>query len=489
MTSQPTSVFAPQLRAATAAILLAVALTAFEGLAVAAALPQVAGDLGGVGLLPWVITSFLLTSGVATVAAGPLVDGLGVAKTFRVAVAVFAVAGTLAGLAPSMPVLIVARVVQGAGAGATVATALAAVGLVFPASLVGRAFALNSTVWGVMGVAAPALAATLLTVASWRWVFLVNLPLGVVALAAGWRSLPGPVRSASPALRIDAVGIGLVTAFAGALLVAVDALGPGSVAAALVAIAAAWWYVRRARSSPDPVLRPRHLLDAPFGPLAWTIGLVLAGAFAAQAFVPLYVRGARGAGAAVTAWSVLFFTVGWTLGANVGSRLPERLAGLRTVLLGVALVAPSIAAVGVLALLDAPLTTLFVALTVAGVGVGAGTNAALTLLRAAAVDDELGRASAAHQFVRNQGIAMGSALGGAVVVLVLGRATGDVEMARGVLSGDSGVASQVVSSAIADGFAIAALAGAVLAGLAAIPLRVLLRRRGSRKPAVDRISR
>ena len=72
------------------------------------------------------------------------------------------------------------------------AVVIAAVGLVYPHHLVGRAFAANATVWGVMGVAAPAIAALMLTVLDWRWIFLVNLPLGLAALIAGWRVLPGP---------------------------------------------------------------------------------------------------------------------------------------------------------------------------------------------------------------------------------------------------------------------------------------------------------
>ncbi len=466
--------FTADRRAAAVAILLTVALAAFEGLAVAAALPQVAADLGGVDLLPWVITAYGLTSGVATVATGALVDTVGVGRVFRVAVVVFTIGGVAAGLAGSMPLMIAARLLQGAGGGATIAVGLAAVGLVFPRHLVGRAFAVNSTVWGVMGVAAPALAAAILTFASWRWIFLVNLPLGAIALVAGWRALPErPVGAGRPTP--DAVGLGMIAVFTLAVLWGVDALGVGSLAAFVVAVGVGWLYLRRARHADSAALRPRHVLRAPFGPLAWAISLLLSGALAVQSFVPLYVQGGRGGGTAVTAWSVLFFTVGWTLGANAGSKLLDHLAESTLVLIAFSVAVPGAVATALLAAADAPLWTIFATLTVLGSSVGAATNAALTLLRDVAGDDELGRATAAHQFLRNQGIAVGAALGGATILLVVARRVGDTEQVRALLAETGAGASAAVADAIAAGFTTAGLAGALVIATGVVPL-VALRR-------------
>jgi hypothetical protein len=106
--------------------------------------------------------------------------------------------------------------------------------------------------------------------------------------------------------------------------------------------------------------------------------------------------------------------------------------------------------------------------------VGSGTNAALTLLRAVADDAELGRATAAHQFLRNQGIAVGAALGGATVLLVVARRIGDLERVRDLLAGGGG-ATGPVAGAIADGFATAGLAGAAVIAAGALPLIALRR--------------
>ena len=473
----PTSIFSPDVRAASISIMTIVALGAFEGLAVAAALPQVAADLGGVALLPWVVTTYLLVAGVSTIVAGALVDRAGAGPTFRVAAIVFIVGGVGCGLATSMEVLVAMRVVQGIGGGAANAVALAAVGLVFPQRLVGRAFAANATVWGVMSVAGPAIAAALLTVASWRWIFLVNIPLGGLALALGWRALPGRPAAAGARARLSTLNIVLLTVFSVGTLLAIDLLAWTSVPALLVALGAGWLVLRRTEGRSDAIVAPRHVVRAPFGPLAWAIALLLIGGIGTQSYVPLYVSGARGVGPALTAWSVLFFTLGWTSGAQVSSRLMDRMHPLRVTRIGASLVAPACAAVGVAALLVAPLPVIFGLLVVGGYGMGTATNSGLTLLRDLAPDAELGRATAAHQYVRSQGFAGGAALGGAVLLLVVGTRTGDVEAVRGLLGEGAagGVVDPTVASALGGAYGTAALVCAGVALLAHVPLRHLRR--------------
>lgn len=486
MTSRSEGILSPSLLPASVAIFTMVALVAFEGLAVSAAIPQVAGELGNVDLIPWVITGFLMASGVATVLAGPLVDALGVRIMFRWSVAVFAAAGTAAAAAPTMEFLVVLRVLQGVGGGLVVAVGLAAVGLVFPPRLVSRAYAANSTVWGAMGVAGPALAAFLLTALDWRWIFGVNLPLGLLALAAGWGTLPGPAGDPEP-LRADGRGAALVIVFTVSALLAVDELGVASLAWGAVALAAVGAYRFHADRHPRPVVRLEHIARMPFAGLGLGIGLLLAGAFAAEAYLPLFVRGGRGASTALTAWSVLFFTVGWTTGSNVAGRIVDRRSESGLILAGFVLTVPALAVVAAAAALSAPLWVVFAAAFVAGTGVGASTNSALTLLRSVAPTERLGRATAAHQFMRNQGITFGAAIGGAVILLVLAGDGGSMEGVRQILDG-SVTADAAAAGGIERGFATAATVGAVIAASGVVPVAVLRRRLAPARRAAGRPS-
>ena len=468
MSSRPIGVLSRQLLPASLAIFTTTALVAFQALAVTAAIPELAADLGQVALLPWVITGYIVTSSVSTVIAGPLVDGIGARIIFRWAVAIFVAASIGAAAASTMPLLIMARIVQGAGAGLISAVGLAAVGLVYPARLVGRAFAANATVWGAMGVAGPGIAALLLTALNWRWIFLVSVPLGLAALAAGWKVLPGPAGERQ--IKVDGRGVLLLTVFSIAMVVGVDRLDIWSAVAGALMAAVGYLYWRHARRTETPVLRLEHLARQPYLGLGLGIGLLLAGAIAAETYVPLYVRAARGAGPGLTAWSVLFFTVGWTLGANVAGRLSDRVPETTLTLSGFMVTIPSLLGLAAAAAAAAPLWVVFTLLVLAGSGVGTATNAGLTLLRAATPDQSFGRATAAHQFARSQGFAVGPALGGSLILLVVARRVGSVDEVQRLLAGVGGTAASETARAVGDGFAIAALLGAGIAALGIGPI-------------------
>ena len=292
------------------AIFATSATASFQALGIAAALPDIATDLGNVSLLPWAITAFLLTSTLATVAAGPMIDSLGVSRVFRIAVSVFALTGFGVAFAPTMEVLVGLRVLQGVGAGLILSTGVAAVSLSYPGHLISRAYAANATVWGVMGVAGPAVAAAILTFLSWEWIFYVNLPMGGLALAAGWRVLPGAIGEARA--RFDLRGLLLLAALTVGTLFAVDALDLTSLAWLAGAILAALGYFWHARRNSHPVVRLEHIAPQPYRGLGLATALLLTGTFAMSTYVPLYVRAGLEGSSALTAWSVLPLTVGWT---------------------------------------------------------------------------------------------------------------------------------------------------------------------------------
>lgn len=465
---EPSGVLSRQLLPASIAIFTTVALVAFEGLAVAAALPELAADLGGVALLPWTITGFLLTSGIATAISGPLVDGIGTSTMFKWAVSIFVAASVAAAFAPSMPVMILARIVQGAGGGMISAVGIAAVGLVYPPHLVSRAFAANATVWGVMGVAAPAIAALMLTVLDWRWIFLVNLPLGLSALVAGWRVLPGPAGKRDR--RVDWQGAALIGSITISLAMAVDRLDWTSILWLAWVGAGAWLYARHAHRHEAPIVRLEHLVRQPYSGLAVGVGLMVAGAIAAEAYIPLYVRGVLGAGPALTAWSVLFFTLGWTTGANISGRLTRRMAESSLTVGGFGITIPALLVVSAAVVAALPSAIVFGCLYLAGTGVGISTNSGLTLLRSATPDDQLGRATAAHQVARAQGFTVGAALGGSVILFAVARVVPDLETVRQLLAGEAVNVTAAAAEGISDGFALTALVGAfvVAAGLPAV---------------------
>jgi MFS family permease len=468
------SVLSRPLFAASVAIYSTVALAAFEGTAVAAALPQVVADLGRIDLLPWVVTGYLFASGVATVVSGPLVDRFGIRLVFQIAVIVFTLAGTGAGLVDTMPLMVTARLLQGVGSGMVLATALAAVSLIYPDHLVGRAFAANSTVWGVMGASAPAIAAFMITSLSWRWIFFANLPLGLVAYLTGRRVMPGRLEQAETN-PIDVRGGILLALFTLAMVLAVDEISLLSFLWVAVAAGVVFVYAWHARRRPRPVLLAEHIVHQPYGTLGLSVTLLIVAAFSANTYLTLYVSAGRGGSATLTAWSVFFFVVGWTLGANVSSRLLDRIADSSVMIIGMVVTVPGLLLCAGSAWWTWPLPVVFVGMGMAGGGIGMATNAALTLLRVTTPPESIGRVTSAHQFMRNQGFTLGSALGGAILLLVIGRRLESVDAVQQLLAGTGDLDPALVSGAVRDAYAWTALVAAAISATAAIPMRSLRR--------------
>ena len=466
----------------TLANLTIVALVAFDGLAIVAALPSIAGDLGRIGLLPWVITAYLATSAVAIIIAGPVIDAVGVRRTFRVTGVWFLLSSAAAAVAPTMPLLIVARVVQGVGGGLVFAVVLGAIGLAYPHQLRPRAYAANSMVWGVMGFGGPALAGTLLAFGSWRFIFGIQLPLTTLALVLGWSSLPS-TRARATRVRTDWMGVLLLGAMVACSLGAVGqigvrwwAAGVGTLAAGL--LAAAYW--RHSGRSDSPVLSREHLTRFPLRWVHAAAGLVLIVGLGADNYIPLYVQTTRGRSVEFAAFSLVFLTVGWTAASVVNSRLLVSWREADVILLGALIVLPSVALAGTAIVLTWPLAVLFAAFFVLGTAVGFVSTASLTLLQASSDESEMGRVNAAHQFVRTLCITYGVALGGAILLFVVDLQVGDVETVREVLSGEDLALGSQTKDAIGDGLAwIHVVTGIV--GVACLLVALSLVRRTRRR--------
>ncbi len=441
------------------------ALAAFDGMSVAAALPEIGNDLG-ITRLTWVLTAFLLASTVSMLAAGTVIDTLGVGLTYRITLVLFFVASALCTVAPGLGLLIAARVLQGIGGGMVMATTISIVGINIPDHLRSRAYAANSAVWGVMALAGPALVALIVSVGSWRWIFAINLPLVVFAAAIGWKQVAATARtneSAATRAPFDSAGLFLVGVFTGLVLVGLSDLRRSSfVSAAAAAVVAGiyWWHSGRVAS---PILGRRYFALPPFGLLNAIPFTFFAGSLAVDAYIPLYVRGGLGRSTSMAAFAVAFLALGWTTGSTITSRVLDRVENITVMLGGFALAIPPLAAGAVFYSASTPLLFVFVLSFMQGLGIGSVTNSTLSLLQRMASPSEMGRASSAHQFVRNLGGTFGTALAGAMLFAVVDSRLGSVELVRDLLGGSGDLAvSTPAREAISAGFRAAAVAALVM---------------------------
>src|SRR5881398_3696211 len=165
------------------ALMLGMFLAALDQTIVSTALPTIVGDLGGLNHLSWVVTSYLLAATVSTPLYGKLGDMIGRKPVFLAAILIFLAGSMLAGLSQSIGQLIAFRALQGAGAGGLMVGAQAIIADIVPPRERGRYMGLIGSVFAVSSVAGPLLGGFLVDNLSWRWVFYVNLPIGIAAVA------------------------------------------------------------------------------------------------------------------------------------------------------------------------------------------------------------------------------------------------------------------------------------------------------------------
>lgn len=432
-------VWSPARRPLTVGLLLTVTLVAVEALAVATVMPEVRADLGGYDLYGWVFSGFFLASLVGIVVGGTAADRRGLVVPYLGGLLLFAAGLVTAGLAPSMEVLVVGRILQGVGAGAVPAVSYTAIARAFAPGERPRMFALLSTAWVVPGLVGPAAAAAVEHALSWRWVFLGILPFVAVAAGLTTGALARVPAGATPAGKPDHPDhpdhpghpdhpdhqdrAGTVTASRRLSLVGVLVVAVGAVQVAATGVTVAVAVLLVGVGLPLAVwaftglVPPGTLRLAPGVPATVAVrGLLTWTFFQADAYVSLTVVDGRGsstflAGAALSAASVLWAIGSWTQARLIDGLGPRRLVGV-----GFAVIIGGVGLSAAVAL-GLPVGLMVLAWGVGGFGMGLAYAPLSVVVLAVARPGEEGASSAAIQLSDVLGVAVGTGVGGAMVAV------------------------------------------------------------------------
>ena len=312
-----------------AALMLGMLLAALDQTILATALPTIVGDLGGASHLSWIVTSYLLASTASTPLWGKLGDMYGRKRLFQAAIVIFLVGSALSGLSQSMGQLIAFRALQGIGGGGLMIGAQTIVGDVVAPANRGRYQGLFGAVFGVTTVLGPLAGGLLVDYASWRWVFYINLPVGVVALLVTGAFLPTTDRRISHV--IDYVGAALVTAGT-TCLVLMTSLGGTTYAwgsAQIVSLGVAGvvllaLFVAVERHAQEPILPMRLFKNRVFGvssALGFVVGFAM---FGTITFLPLYLQIVKGVNPTVSGLRLLPMLIGLLLTSVSSGQLISR---------------------------------------------------------------------------------------------------------------------------------------------------------------------
>jgi EmrB/QacA subfamily drug resistance transporter len=408
------------------------------------ALPSIQRDLGASpSTVQWVVSGYSLAFGLALVPAGRLGDALGRRRMYLIALTAFVLTSALSGAAPNAGLLVAARLLQGLAGGMLTPQNIGLIQELFRGPERGRAFGIMGATVGVSTAAGPVIGGLLLAAFSgaegWRWVFYVNVPIGLLALVLAVRLVPRSSGGGLRRLRPDLVGGLLLAAGVCCLLLPLVEAETGGFGrlwwlfglAALLLAGFARWEVRTLRRRGQPLLDPRLLGTSGF-PAGAALALVYFMGFTGVWLIfALYFQQGLGYSPLRSGLAVTPFALGLAASAVVAGRLVPRLGRWLTVA-GVAAVGAGLAAAAVVLRLTGGDSAAWVAagpLVVAGLGAGMVTSPNTTLTLAAVPSGMAGAAGGALQTVQRIGSAMGTAVLVSVFFQVLGHTDRDYRVA------------------------------------------------------------
>lgn len=421
--------------AVTAGVLTGMFIAALEATVVGTAMPTVIATLGGLSQYSWVFSAYLVTSTVTVPVWGKLSDLYGRRPMYQIGIGMFLLGTLLSGFSGSMTQLIVFRAIQGLGAGALVPLGMTIIGDTFTVEERTRMQALFSGVWGLSSIIGPVLGGFITDQISWRWVFWINIPVGVVAALIIGFALKEPKLDRKPS--IDYAGATLLMAAISLLMLAMvdSGTGPGlftprNLGLIVISAVLLFIFVRVEQRAPDPLIpfelfRNRTVL---ISVVAGFLGGVAM--FGAISFIPLFAQGALGFTATEAGSLLTPLMLSWVTMSVVGGRLMLKLGYRSITIFGFLLLTIAFVLLSMFGR-DTPRIWLYPNLVLIGAGLGLTMLTLLIAVQQAVERSKLGIATSLNQFSRSIGGALGVAVMGAVLTAGLATQLHAVAEAQG----------------------------------------------------------
>lgn len=401
-----------------AALLLCLFMAALEMTVVSTAMPTVVGDLGGIHLYAWVFTGYLLASTVMVPIFGKLADLYGRKPILLFGCAVFLLASVGCGLSQEMWQLVLFRALQGFGAGAMQPIVLTIVGDLYSLEERAKVQGFVGAIWGFAGLVGPLVGGFIVKWLSWHWIFLLNVPFGLLSMALISLFLHESIEKKDHTL--DIAGAGLLASGILALLAGASGnVGVWPLGLAAVLLAAFVWVESRAK---EPILPIDLFRDRVIGLSSIAGALLGAAMMATVTYVPLFVQAILDGSATDAGRAITPMVLGWPVASTISGRLIPRFGFRPLVRVGLTITAASAVAVALLVKPGVPLWLIGALMCSFGVGMGLGNTALLLAVQTAVDWQRRGVATASTMFFRTIGGALSvGALGGLIATRLAGQ--------------------------------------------------------------------
>jgi EmrB/QacA subfamily drug resistance transporter len=406
------------------ASLLALFLGALDALVMSAAMPTIVADLGGLHLYSWVYSAYLLARAVSLPLFGKLADIFSSRRLYIISICIFVLGSVFAGLAQNMMQLILARVLQGIGAGGNFALVYIVLADVSSPENRGKTLSLGSFIWGLASVLGPTFGGFVVTYFSWRWIFFVNVPLGAFSLV-GIALYLVEVREKKKETAIDYWGaLTLSTTILGLLTVflmagrSYDWISPQIIGLSMITIAAGIAFFYAEQSAREPILSLGFFRSRSFSIGNGSAFLASFTIFSLFAYSPLFIQGALGKTPLQMSVAMLSLSLGWSVGALACGQIINRFGQKPSTVFGSLCLAVG-GGIMITFSTGTSLSTCSIVLGFVGVGMGFVSMATLLVVQDSLDPSDLGVATASHQFARTLGGTIGVGISGSFVTMTL----------------------------------------------------------------------
>ena len=408
--------------AGVAVVMVGSFVAALDASIVATVMPTVVGELGGLDRYALVFSAYLLVATIATPIIGRLADIFGRTPVYVAGMVVFVAGSVGAGLSGDMTQLIISRAAQGLGSGALIPVGMTIIGDLFDARGRARIQPVFGSMWLGGALIGPAVGGVLTQAFSWRWAFLVNLPIGVIAIVVLLFVFRETHRGVDE--RIDWAGAALLAIASAGLLLAFNGVAP--IAGVVVALIAAPLFIRVERTAVHPLIDVSLVRDPSIGPGLLLNAFVGVMTFALSTYLPPFVQGVLGRTPIEAGAAVLATSVGWSSGSVVVAFFLEHLGPRRTALTGTLCWAIGSA---VLVSLDrsSPLPLAVGAAATLGLGMGLTVFPILVVAQSAVGWSRRGVVTGVVEFSRSMGASLGVVALGAVLFSTMSASQADVQ--------------------------------------------------------------